>query len=134
MLPSPGPLQLGAAHRTIQLSTGPPSGGTVARLSARCLSLVVSVMVRFLASFLRTLAPMTSSAGGALTSWPAAARKASPGLFCTRPNRFGLRGTDLPANRLGPPFWVTTITGPAASAGVSPQPPHVSSLRFAEVS
>src|SRR3954447_4685894 len=134
MLPSPGPLYDGAAHRTVQVLTGPPSGGTEFRSLDRCGSLVVSVTVRFFESFFFTAAPITSSAAGALTSWPAAARNASPGLSCTEPIGRRNVGTFCPAISDGPPFCVTTMTGPAASAGVSPQPPQVSTMRLADVS
>src|SRR3954452_23612944 len=134
MLPSPGPLYDGAAHRTVQVLTGPPSGGTVLRSLDRCGSFVVSVMVTFFESFFFTDAPTTSSAAGAFTSWPAAARNASPGLSCTEPIGRAKVGTFWPATSDGPPLCVTTMTGPAASAGVSPQPPQVSTLRLADVS
>src|SRR3954451_21146390 len=134
MLPSPGPLYDGAAHRTVQVLTGPPSGGTEVRSLASFGSAVVSVMVTFFESFFFTDAPITSSAAGALTSWPAAARNASPALSCTWPIGRAKVGTFWPAISDGPPFCVTTMTGPAASAGVSPQPPHVSALRLADVS
>src|SRR3954454_7483463 len=134
MLPSPGPLYDGAAHRTVHVLTGPPSGGVEVRSLDRCESLVVSVMVRFFESFFFTDAPITSSDEGALTSWPAAARNASPGLSCTEPIGRAKVGTLWPAISDGPLFCVTTMTGPAASAGVSPQPPQVSTLRLADVS
>src|SRR3954452_1853571 len=118
MLPSPGPLYDGAAHRTVHVLTGPPSGGVEVRSLDRCESLVVSVMVRFFESFFFTAAPITSSDEGALTSWPAAARNASPGFSRTQPLR---------------PAQVGAF-GPAASAGVSPPPPQVSTLRLADVS
>src|SRR3954452_9375792 len=134
MLPSPGPLYDGAAHRTVQVSTGPPSGRTEFRSLDRSGAFVVGVMVRFLESFFFTDEPITSSAAGAFTSWPPAARKASPGLLCTEPIGLATFGPLCPASSDGPPFCVTVMTGPAASAGVSPHPPQVSALRLAEVS
>src|SRR5947209_18281358 len=134
MLPSPAPLYDGAAQRTVQVLTGPPSGGAEVRSLASFGSAVVNVMVTFFESFFLTDAPMTSSAAGAFTSWPAAARNASPGLSCTWPIGRAKVGTFWPAMSDGPLFCVTTMTGPAASAGVSPQPPQVSALRSAEVS
>src|SRR5436305_14566262 len=112
MLPSPAPWYDGAAQRTVHVLTGPPSGGTAARSLDRCESLVVRVTVRFFASFFFTDAPITSSAAGALTSWPPAPRKASPGLSCTAPIGRENRGTVWPATSDGPPFCVTTMTGP----------------------